>query len=120
MIGTRFIPAYTGNGLRWRYRAANRPVYPRVYGERTGIDLDDLDASGLSPRIRGTDSGVNFLFDFRRFIPAYTGNGTCWQRWPPPVTVYPRVYGERFRKWVLDVLEGGLSPRIRGTGPDIG
>ncbi len=70
---------------------------------------------GLSPWVRGTQSGVGLQFGAMRFIPVGTGNA------PAPVIdfelppVYPRGYGERpLTKQQIDTLPG-LSPWVRGT-----
>ena len=92
-----------------------RPVYPRVYGERQEQILWHVIDAGLSPRIRGTVNVVIQTINVYRFIPAYTGNGPGRQRSRIGLTVYPRVYGERWLWASLFVAGAGLSPRIRGT-----
>ena len=114
-INMRFIPAYTGNGKASKRNHGITPVYPRVYGERAPSQHEPHQATGLSPRIRGTAPPHPPSCTARRFIPAYTGNGSMCQnsRFKPPV--YPRVYGERDDNYRQRIRARGLSPRIRGT-----
>ena len=53
IIGSRFIPAYTGNAEFDIASKALEAVYPRVYGECLNIRRNALLPTGLSPRIRG-------------------------------------------------------------------
>src|ERR1039457_2061016 len=72
---TRFIPARAGNGWKCVLLACLSTVHPRACGERFRLKLGIYDATGSSPRVRGT--GVNaFCWRVcRRFIPARAGNG---------------------------------------------
>ena len=72
----RFIPAYAGN-TRARYpEFEEASVHPRVCGEHDGISIFLDPAAGSSPRMRGTQIGINEVRGCSRFIPAYAGN-TC-------------------------------------------
>ena len=132
----RFIPACAGNA-RWSRRWPGAPpVHPRVCGERLRIGDDLYDASGSSPRVRGTPPRPRTADDRGRFIPACAGNA-C-HRGPPGRASggsSPRVRGTP-RRAVADVRvprfipacagnaaafveaalrHGGSSPRVRGT-----
>ena len=71
----RFIPACAGNGPLHAPARHQRPVHPRVCGERALCRADFAARSGSSPRVRGT--GLRYAVDLRlsRFIPACAGNG---------------------------------------------
>ena len=76
----RFIPAYAGNGPNLPQRRRPRPVHPCVRGER----VDELGCGhgegGSSLRTRGTGKrGAAWMLP-RRFIPAYAGNGSEWNK----------------------------------------
>ena len=115
VIGGRFIPAYTGNGVAVLVGVGIVTVYPRVYGERPFKIRVTGTYSGLSPRIRGTGLHPVCNQNVLRFIPAYTGNGVGDCLTPSQLAVYPRVYGERKARHSSGILASGLSPRIRGT-----
>ncbi len=94
-MAPRFIPACAGNATRPPLFVFNRPVHPRVCGERTKRRILPNKSCGSSPRVRGTrihaDAGAHRI----RFIPACAGNARS-SSWMP------------FRK-------NGSSPRVRGT-----
>ena len=72
--GRRFIPAHAGNTWRSRRRTARPAVHPRACGEHLSDSFVHLDASGSSPRMRGTRRDVVVFRLVRRFIPAHAGN----------------------------------------------
>ena len=111
-------------------------VHPRVCGERL---LDGLapcrclrfipacagnapasirgkhDWTGSSPRVRGTLLHRCEARTATRFIPACAGNAHPVPRWKSPVSVHPRVCGERSSSRRPPQSTGGSSPRVRGT-----
>ena len=91
----RFIPACAGNG--WK-----------ACGCR-------VRRNGSSPRVRGTGIRPRRSAGWRRFIPACAGNGLPSLPTFPPTTVHPRVCGERRWDEVIEALDTGSSPRVRGT-----
>src|SRR5690606_36198312 len=68
--------------------------------------------------MRGTDSRIVFQKIPARFIPADAGKGPCWATAMPLMTVHPRGCGERSEPLVIPQINGGLSPRMRGTDPE--
>ncbi len=50
----RCIPAHAGNGPSWSWRWRLGPVHPRACGERMAIEAYRTNATGASPRMRGT------------------------------------------------------------------
>ena len=73
--GGRFIPACAGNGRLTPAPDPNRPVHPRVRGERQSFRISGGSGAGSSPRARGTVPAVGGAHVLLRFIPACAGNG---------------------------------------------
>src|SRR5690606_19496406 len=94
----RFIPADAGNGDRQPPRSIWPTVYPRGCGERYTAVINADHERGLSPRMRGTESGFVIPAIRCRFIPADAGNGAI-NGYPDLFrAVYPRGCGERLPK----------------------
>src|SRR5690606_37427055 len=114
----RFIPADAGNGDVSSRICILNPVYPRGCGERTAPMPLACSVNGLSPRMRGTGTGLSWVCLHTRFIPADAGNGPVATSDYARSPVYPRGCGERpsfrFGPYSLN----GLSPRMRGTEAD--
>ena len=111
----RFIPACAGNALSALVTVMSLAVHPRVCGERLNVFAAVSVRVGSSPRVRGTrGKSTNPLF-FSRFIPACAGNADCARPLCHPLSVHPRVCGERVSQ--LDFIFNGCgsSPRVRGT-----
>ena len=89
-------------------------------GERGVLKGDVHGGSGSSPRARGTVQAVECGDGFERFIPACAGNGGPPRSWWRPVSVHPRVRGERAPQPWGNSPSGGSSPRARGTVLDKG
>ena len=111
----RFIPASAGNarhatGGRWRLS-----VHPRECGERLISTASSGPMRGSSPRVRGTQPAVFLAGLVGRFIPASAGNAYAWIKINPRDTVHPRECGERPPRSGLRGVDGGSSPRVRGT-----
>ena len=68
------IPAYAGNTLSPRLRAPVRRDHPRVCGEHQSVSVDIDNATGSSPRMRGTRFRRRHVFAPAGIIPAYAGN----------------------------------------------
>ncbi len=113
----RFIPACAGNAFAAPSRNSPWPVHPRVCGERSKAWILAKTRSGSSPRVRGTLCNQLLKNVSDRFIPACAGNAAMslsnWRLAP----VHPRVCGERGRATIDIVIDGGSSPRVRGTQP---
>ena len=113
--GSRFIPAYAGNASELSPASHQRPVHPRIRGERVTRRASMNDHSGSSPHTRGTPVPRDIAELETRFIPAYAGNA-CWTRCGRPAwTVHPRIRGERAVALYRAVREIGSSPHTRGT-----
>ena len=111
----RFIPAPAGNAPAIVKSAGRCPVHPRASGERAIRWSARRSRRGSSPRQRGTHGHRLPALAVDRFIPAPAGNATRLQvifRWP---SVHPRASGERGVLEHFPDLDGGSSPRQRGT-----
>ena len=111
----RFIPACAGNGLSHPPLRRNRPVHPRVCGERPTAAFDPSASVGSSPRVRGTVERLTVGSHRVRFIPACAGNGQEWLTEAGLNAVHPRVCGERPVCFRPPIGRSGSSPRVRGT-----
>ena len=111
----RSIPACTGKPCGSPRTSTGSRVYPRMYGETSKKTVYAWLNSGLSPHVRGNlavlvDRGVGL-----GSIPACTGKPPSAADSAPPPWVYPRMYGETFRRPVHRDSELGLSPHVRGN-----
>ena len=113
--GSRFIPACAGNGSCIRSFCASWAVHPRLRGERNRDLLLPEIPLGSSPLARGTVRCPRPVFRRRRFIPACAGNGSLYRRFPPGVSVHPRLRGERYDSQAGTRKATGSSPLARGT-----
>ena len=91
----RFIPAYAGNTRTPRRKRRTPTVHPRVCGEHSKGNPHQQQATGSSPRMRGTQQLRLCIQSHYRFIPAYAGNTDA----------------VKFR----NTIAYGSSPRMRGT-----
>ena len=111
----RFIPACAGNTLLRHSGGLNRPVHPRVCGEHVSQGELRRDATGSSPRVRGTPLAVSSDVTVNRFIPACAGNTAAASVAVPALPVHPRVCGEHALPAESTARVPGSSPRVRGT-----
>ena len=134
--GGRFIPACAGNSSPSPTCSCRTPVHPRVCGElhshgvrviwpwrfipacagnSAGTTPAGALASGSSPRVRGTRTGLRRSREVGRFIPACAGNSLGAGRQGLLVPVHPRVCGELYVVGERGPEVFGSSPRVRGT-----
>ena len=113
--GVGIIPAYAGNTQSGQSMFAAAWDHPRVCGEHTAIGDAVIDATGSSPRMRGTPCDTGLVKTLSGIIPAYAGN-----TFNPTVSDqgnwdHPRVCGEHAsaNSGLMAVM--GSSPRMRGT-----
>ena len=71
------------------------PVHPRACGERVESEQAGKEATGSSPRLRGTPGEAGGWWLLLRFIPAPAGNAHLGQAAPIAFSVHPRACGER-------------------------
>ncbi len=111
----RFIPACVGNATSRKKADDQRPVHPRVCGERSLGVYSSLMRSGSSPRVWGTRASSIVRQRVQGFIPACVGNAYCIRWTYGGTTVHPRVCGERRPDGSSIGLADGSSPRVWGT-----
>ena len=109
------IPTYAGNTeppSPYRHKSG---AHPHVCGEHAKADCADFNASGSSPRMRGTLPAQRV--DDRRagLIPTYAGNTRAIWRWRARARAHPHVCGEHYHRHPGVVFIWGSSPRMRGT-----
>ena len=112
---SRFIPAGAGNTERFQRRSVGPSVYPRWRGEHIGGQILPRQSDGLSPLARGTPNIIQGINNYRRFIPAGSGNTQRSQTPEMEIPVYPRWRGEHPCSVELKPGLIGLSPLARGT-----
>ncbi len=72
-------------------------------------------SDGLSPLARGTPNIIQGINNYRRFIPAGSGNTQRSQTPEMEIPVYPRWRGEHNPEYAATFSANGLSPLARGT-----
>ena len=89
------IPAYAGNTRYPMSHGTLHRDHPRICGEHSLTDIEDMGYTGSSPHMRGT----------RRI---------CCQPTPEPWD-HPRICGEHLAVMVMLISISGSSPHMRGT-----
>ena len=112
---TRFIPACAGNRPLPANPGSPASVHPRVCGEQDRSVFLGVLERGSSPRVRGTDGPAADRGRAWRFIPACAGNSIRPGLSVLSVSVHPRMCGEQELTRLSATLDGGSSPRVRGT-----
>ena len=84
-------------------------------GGTYGVNFVGADIQGLSPRVRGNPTRERSAARAHGSIPACAGEPDGAQWAGSPERVYPRVCGGTFVEPVDELLERGLSPRVRGN-----
>ena len=115
---SRSIPAWTGQPAVVSGRT-HAPlayqVYPRVDRAARFNSILRSNASGLSPRGRGSRGNGALCSGRDGSIPAWTGQPLNRTDKPNRAQVYPRVDGAAVLTFPLDMTAQGLSPRGRGS-----
>ncbi len=112
------IPACAGEPRESRGTTPPGRVYPRVCGGAMKSTLSAWTICGLSPRVRGSLSGVSGNRDCAGSIPACAGEPVMSARVFDVWEVYPRVCGGARKQNSNASDANGLSPRVRGSRPD--
>ena len=113
--GVGIIPAYAGNTITLSAMHEAYWDHPRVCGEHATGASTQVNCTGSSPRMRGTPVVPPAYPTFTGIIPAYAGNTPRPDPWTGFPGDHPRVCGEHRSLSDLSDLEGGSSPRMRGT-----
>ena len=108
-------PRLRGTRVKKSLGFMRTPVHPRACGERTSVSSPAWPVFGSSPRLRGTLLELLARAGQFRFIPAPAGNAWHSAGQAERHAVHPRACGEREDRNELWTLEGGSSPRLRGT-----
>ena len=111
----RFIPAYAGNAASRCEMPATSSVHPRIRGERNNEIARVAPSIGSSPHTRGTPVRDDARVHIDRFIPAYAGNAVIVTTVQSPLSVHPRIRGERSPNTIVTTQGDGSSPHTRGT-----
>ena len=118
------IPAWAGEPRKVCLTTPQTPVYPRVGGGTTLLNVGGEFKTGLSPRGRGNRMRPLSLPLALRSIPAWAGEPQPLHAFSqrhqvyPRKTVYPRVGGGTQQSPSIGAMAGsgtGLSPRGRGV-----
>ena len=114
-VGLGIIPAYAGNTRGMELIGDAFRDHPRVCGEHFGEPFNTVNATGSSPRMRGTHHrDVVERWDFG-IIPAYAGNTFSSLISMIFTWDHPRVCGEHICSGSYVITVPGSSPRMRGT-----
>ena len=91
--GDGSIPACTGQPIQRCLSLLTSRVYPRVYGAARSLPRNVAMPRGLSPRVRGSHLLIVVVREWKRSIPACTGQPIGGVSRASSGKVYPRVYG---------------------------
>ena len=109
------IPACAGEPVLHAKPSAFERVYPRVCGGTSASAPTASVRPGLSPRVRG-NLGIGVCGDLPNgSIPACAGEPPSDSSTERVKRVYPRVCGGTVNVELLETVEEGLSPRVRGN-----
>ena len=109
------IPACAGEPRPWRRCHHPNRVYPRVCGGTPSEIPLEMEAAGLSPRVRGNQIQGAGAGGSRRSIPACAGEPGYGRAGRYDGRVYPRVCGGTHGSRRACTAIQGLSPRVRGN-----
>ncbi len=109
------IPAGAGEPMRPRRRNWLTTVYPRGCGGTQKRPGAKALLEGLSPRVRGNRPRVHAVTWPPRSIPAGAGEPRRPAVAPPTGWVYPRGCGGTDAPTPAELVDYGLSPRVRGN-----
>ena len=109
------IPACAGNTHCMTPTSAVSWDHPRVCGEHVITSANKAEASGSSPRVRGTLRIVRRFSTCQGIIPACAGNTGRSSCAAPGLGDHPRVCGEHIALVPAEPVVVGSSPRVRGT-----
>ena len=109
------IPACAGEPAIRQPGQSIVKVYPRVCGGTVRRAFRSVLLKGLSPRVRGNQSGVTNRAAAIGSIPACAGEPTKSGAADYAARVYPRVCGGTSARRAKQDTSAGLSPRVRGN-----
>ena len=109
------IPACAGEPRPSPASRRTRTVYPRVCGGTARSSSRPCSPRGLSPRVRGNPLLSPNRLSSSGSIPACAGEPSEDVILIFSISVYPRVCGGTGGPPMMDELNTGLSPRVRGN-----
>ena len=109
------IPAHAGEPFAPRTLGPGSVVYPRARGGAADPQWVERCQRGLSPRTRGSRSGLYSARGKAGSIPAHAGEPSTRRARGPGPRVYPRARGGAGHVEGRERLPSGLSPRTRGS-----
>ena len=115
----RSIPARAGEPFVLVPRLWLGKVYPRACGGTIQFLASEAIVSGLSPRVRGNPTQTHPVTTTVGSIPARAGEPLRPRPTIQLTSVYPRACGGTTERQRRQMLDAGLSPRVRGN-PDHG
>ena len=111
----RSIPACAGEPRIKSVCSEHFGVYPRVCGGTSPVAHQVKPAWGLSPRVRGNQTGLLLTTPHPGSIPACAGEPLLLLSTAVNRRVYPRVCGGTPLTAATPASPTGLSPRVRGN-----
>jgi len=109
----RLIPARAGKTITRTSSRSRRRAHPRAGGENGTLAVQDLSATGSSPRGRGKRGGKVGLPLGARLIPARAGKTTDRRRGKSQQPAHPRAGGKTKPK-LWSASSTGAHPRAGG------
>jgi len=114
LLPLRSIPTCVGLGQRERCTGRPHSVHPHVRGARHGLDPEDTDMYGPSPRAWGSVRRTRNRCRHIQSIPTCVGLGSRRASRPSPRAVHPHLRGAwRPMTWLLS---GSIGPSPRAWG----
>ena len=119
LYDSRLIPARAGKTGTSPNTGPSAWAHPRACGENHALLVNDPNALGSSPRVRGKPRRVVKGDRRRRLIPARAGKTGPCRHLPEEQPTHPRACGENVQEVSLVAIPAGSSPRVRGKRPDL-
>ena len=110
----RIIPAHAGQTVLLILAIMISPDHPRACGANGESDCHQYGGHGSSPRMRGKLVGLAVKYGVGRIIPAHAGQTTPRYSVAIACPDHPRACGANLRKFVVESVADGSSPRMRG------
>ena len=111
----RITPAGAGNSARTLSGKGTPEDHPRGCGEQLLQFILLKTSLGSPPRVRGTGTVHIVALTLNRITPAGAGNSGEADRPVIPNQDHPRGCGEQSLTLILNSLDLGSPPRVRGT-----
>ena len=111
----RVIPAPTGQPCPSVCGTPMTPGHPRTYGATGSRQVVVYRGGGSSPHLRGNLTSAHLFCEWRRVIPAPTGQPHCNAEILDGPKGHPRTYGATHRWTAGPARLEGSSPHLRGN-----